>query len=78
MTITLDNLCRRVAGREPLASGMGGWLIRVRVSTSNVRCAPSPTTRGVGGRRLWLSRPQLGSHRKAREPRVAETRNSPG
>ena len=63
MTITVDNLRRRVGPGSYWPRGWVSGLIRVRVSISNVRCAPPQTTRGVGGRRLWLSRPQLGSHR---------------
>ena len=57
MTITVDNLRRRVGPGNCWPRGWVRGLIRVRVSIlsiSNVRCAPSPT-RGVGGGRLWLS-----------------------
>jgi hypothetical protein len=61
MTITVDNLRRRVGPGSYWPRGWVSGLIRVRVSISNVRCPPNnPAGRG---RRLWLSRPQLGSHR---------------
>lgn len=48
MTITVDNLRRRVGPGSYWHRGWVRGLIRARVSISNVRCAPSPTTR-VGG-----------------------------
>ncbi len=58
MTITVDNLRRRVPAGESLASGMGRGLIRVRVSISNVRCVHPhslPVVIGVSGLLRWSS-----------------------
>jgi len=73
MTITVDNLRRRVPAGELLASGMGRGLIRVRVSISNVRCAHPQQPGGVEGRRLWLFGPNWG-HMARRESRRSRRR----
>jgi hypothetical protein len=57
MTITVDNLRRRVPAGELLASGMGRGLIRVRVSISNVRCAHPQQPGGSRGEGFGSSAP---------------------